>query len=431
MKSKTITPMQALHDPHAACPATTEALLLEAIRLWSEPDEAPEVPPETVLRRFLAAPETLTPDLVEQIRRSINCARALERLRRATVAEPAAFDAAFLARLRQAMPAAGSRAASGSPADAAGAPPVDGPRPAAAQIWTTGSRVEHWSGERFGWRWTFRPPTVVLVDDGREMPWDDTVFRAVPLTPEPLWPSHMVAEDEVTLAVPGAGTFVAHLWLNYPVSACQLAACLGTLPEREREVLDVGLAAVAEGLPLMPADRAGAPLDPRFDSDTLLERERLHACAAWLPATADSRREWWETRIGKYAEQPIPFPERAVIRWTRKRASPQPEESVTALAALDACIVPNATAVYAVATCAVTVQVTLETDGAHCAFLVLDATGTPSPALDGAVVCTPCGVSEPFQRGHARLAVRHVADGFRIRRPDGTFAELSAEGEMA
>lgn len=267
--------------------------LSEAIRLWPHPDEAPEVPPESVLRSFLADPGSVDADLAEQIRSSPNCARILESLRRQP--EPAfrSEHTVFFDQLRRITSGAGTKRSETNAIAPCEAPRRKGKR--FGTVWTTRGAVELWTGERMARRFTYRPLTVVIVQEASEMPWDDTLYRAIPLTPALVWPDDWLASDELRLSLPGVDRFAAHLWLEYPVSGCQLDRCLGQLPTCECDNLKVGLAALGEGLPLTPDEGGGGLLDPERDTEILLERERLHACAAWLAATADARREWWET----------------------------------------------------------------------------------------------------------------------------------------
>ena len=55
-----------------------EALRL-SLRLWPDPTDAPDVPPDSVLLDFVKHPHLVKPvELQEQIRKSINCRRAID-----------------------------------------------------------------------------------------------------------------------------------------------------------------------------------------------------------------------------------------------------------------------------------------------------------------------------------------------------------------
>jgi hypothetical protein len=97
-----------------------------------------------------------------------------------------------------------------------------------------------------------------------------------------------MAEDEILVSVPERGEFVAHLWLNYPVADAHLESYLGEITAEDAENVQVALPAFAEGLPLTNEERAGLPLDPALDSETLRLRRQLHGRASYLSATVDA-----------------------------------------------------------------------------------------------------------------------------------------------
>lgn len=418
MKNENLT----LQDDNRA----REQACRESIRLWPNPEAAPDVPPENVLRRFLEAPDDLAPDLAEQIRRSPNCRRALDRL---AVSESdggadAVLDAEFCQKLRETLVDSVKQQA-----DKDGEQSVTEPKASFApaefgQIWTTRSEVEIWDGERLGRRWTFSPPSVLVVRQAREMPWDDSVLRVVPVTPSALWPEEWIADDEMSPRLPGVDSFVAHLWLNYPMSRCQLAGYLGVLPEEGIEALRLGLAALDEGLPIPPDEQGGLPLDPIWDADVILERERLHTRAAWLSATADARRLWYEDRA-----QISTVPERVPIPVGFRKV--EYEEPEYELAAQAKHLAKSTTAKYEVEGTDLTVKLMLETNGKYVDVLVLDTAGEPSTAMDGSIVTMPAEAPVPVSDGEARIPVGALREGFRMRTPDGSFVVLHSQEEAA
>ncbi len=406
---------------------STMQKLSEAIRLWPRPDEAPEVPPEAVLHRFLNDPASIEPDLAAQIRSSPNCARALETLRRQPEVKAGKQTFRFFEQLRTISAAAKTDdrpgsvpwAASGQ-RDSAVAEPgglYTAPTKATRQVgsvWTTRKNVEIWTGAKMAHRFTYRPLTVALVQEAREMPWDDTLYRAIPLTPTLVWPNDWLASDELQLNLPGVDRFAAHLWLEYPVSGCQLDRCLGQLPESERENLEFGLTAYREGLPLPPDEGGGRTLEPEQDTEILLERERLHACAAWLAATADARREWWESR----PEGSVTMPKRTCFTFPREYVREQALAAATPIAAY-------AESEFVLSNTGMTLLITLDTDKTNVSCSIYDSKDNPSTSLDGAVITTPDGVSPSFKEGQTRLPLAWISQGFRFRLPNGDYISLT------
>ena len=393
--------------------ANTGALqsLDQAMRLWPDPYEAPEVPSKAILRKFLLDPVKLEKDLVDQIKGSINCTRALEQLRRPAeyASKPDWMTDELAANLKHTL-ANGQPAKKSKPtADASFGHREFG------QIWHSCSEVERWTGSEIAHRWTFRPLDVILVSSAIDMPWDDTIFRAVAVSHAELWPSDMQADDEITITLPDGGRFVVHLWLDYPISACQLAHRIGTLANTECTRLKIGTTAIEEGLALAPRDGAGLPLDPVQDRATMQARQRLHACASWLSATADARRKWAESQTHHAV-----IPNRTLIQF------PSLQREELALAAADTTSGKVATQAYEIVGHTLRLKVEASAASEDCAFVVYGVDDTPSDSLDGVVVTTASFVSKPFIHGQTAVPRHAMEGGVRLRSPDGSFVELRA-----
>jgi hypothetical protein len=278
--------------------ASLDAALERAQRLWPNPFEAPDVPPRELLEAFRRGPEHLPQDMRDwlpaQIKQSVNCQLALEVLK--TEEDPGhilhplispAEDARlamtaweeFKARHRvaheQPMEAAVLRDAPAVPPHTI---PLGSPEePAVDQIWTTKGDVEIFNGRRPEPRRVWLPMNVLLAE-GPIQDRGETLWRAMPCTPLEVWGEENVGDSEAVVNVPVEGEYVVHFRLEYPVSARQLHACIGT-------VEDSGI---------VPGN---APTTPELE----LERERVLECAAWLSATADAQR----TRAEASVEPPM------------------------------------------------------------------------------------------------------------------------------
>ncbi len=167
-------------------------------------------------------------------------------------------------------------------------------KPEFGQLWATKSEVEVLDGRRWTTQRIEMACDAMILEGPIETPFDDTIFRAAACTPALAWPVSWQTDRDVRVTVPGLGDYVVHLWLEYPVSQDQLAACLGNVTDADAENLEIGRVAVAEGLPLTSQERAGLPLHDKRDGDLLLELENLQERADSLDATATTRRLWVE-----------------------------------------------------------------------------------------------------------------------------------------
>jgi len=287
-------------------------LMEEARRLWPDPGDAPEVPPEHVLRQYLRAPDSLDDDdLVAQIEESVNCRRALEFLRMESTDQPwrnlissvkdtevSRVDMEWIETVR-----AGTRPQPNPPSSTPGSVS----EPEIGQIWTTKSRIEISRDHKIRYRHTFLPPRVVIVEgpfsfDSGDI--SDTFFRCIPLTPDLLWENRL-ADDEALVSLPAGEQAAAHLWLERPVSEDQLERCFGKLDTDQAGRLRQARTAFARNEPIPPELGGGRKLSLPDDADTLLERERLHEIASFLCATTDARREEaeWQAQLKALDEE--------------------------------------------------------------------------------------------------------------------------------
>jgi len=271
-------------------------LLSDSHRLWPNPWGAPEVPPASILQRYATGLLASHDPLSRQIQESPNCARALRLLEIGKEDDPLTglvrspwsgehpglpFDS--LPARRRGFTAALRMDLQGRPEDA---PDIIG------QVWTTSGAVELADSEIISERQTWMPHPVLVIDEVRHTD-NDYFCRAVACSPVSLWPEDWLGPDEILVALRDGSPWIAHLWLEYPVSTSQLQGLVGSLNEESAENLQVAVGARKQGLPLTSEENAGPPLQSE-DDEILLERERLHKIAAWLCGTADARRVAWE-----------------------------------------------------------------------------------------------------------------------------------------
>lgn len=249
-----------------------------SLELWPDPFEAPDVPGRETLRLYLESPSLLAEGLFAQISESIHCQRALEFLaegdevpeREDTWLTTAAHD--IIAHQSTSTPITESPPAS----------PIPDRFPEPGLLFSTKSEVDFWDGEKLTIRRTYHPLTVLILTPEITLPWKDAIFRAVACTPADFWPQDWRAEDEILISTSDGREYIAHLWLEYPVSLSQLEGLIGELsdiPLQEDGSLD-----------LTSFSSAGESLHPLLDASIFLERDRLHERAAFLGATAQARR---------------------------------------------------------------------------------------------------------------------------------------------
>jgi len=404
----------------------------KAIRLWPDASDAPEVPPESVLLQYLNDRIQLDPDLCDQIEGSVNCQRELEFLRQRKIIGPPALDAATRAFFDSLPTPDASEIAdvSSSKCEQPESPPQN--HRVRGQVWSTNSRVEHWTGEQFVNRWTYLPCDVLLVSDGEFLRESlDTVYDAVPLSAAELWPPDLRCNEDISIEVPVLGDVVAHLWLKTKVSGIQLASYLGDASKKELQRVDRAIQPVcsANSAARKRNTKAAAIEDevlPKFTAEVAWERERLQACAKWLNVAADTYASYGKS----LAQKCIKFPPAA------RPVSREPVETELEMAAGTRRTVPSVC--FSAESLGLKIVIEHESTAPdsgktwpHSCLAVYDydASKNPSRKLDKAVVTTCCGNSEPIKGGQTRFPTHWLADGFRIRRPDGSFVVLTNSGE--
>ncbi len=290
--------------------ALLDAALERSQRLWPDPFEAPEVPPRDLLEAYRRGPEHL-PEKVRgwlpaQIAQSVNCQRAVEMLR--AEGDPGHVLHPLISseeERRLALPNLKSQISNlrSEAARRSAEEPVDTLRESPApenlepeisnlesrvapeidQVWTTKADVQIFNGQNLEPRRVWRPMNVLLAE-GPIRDAGETIWRAMPCTPLWVWGEENVGDSEAVVNVPGAGDYVVHFRLEYPVSARQLHACIG----------------VAEDRDFAPGN---APSTPELE----LERERVVEFAAWLSATADARRALreWQADMEEQEQQDV------------------------------------------------------------------------------------------------------------------------------
>ena len=224
-------------------PARLSPAYARSLELWPDPFDASEVPPPGILHAWKQG-GIRDADLSAQIGGSVDCGRALLV---AELLEPESpeDDAGVLPALRPEGPA-------------------QNPKP--GELWTTRRAVEAFvDGVPHCRRWTFSPVSVLLLN-GPHAAANDRVWRAIAVSS--LWPEDERNASDIPVEAAGA-TFIAHRWLEYPVSESQLHACIGIVSGET-------LASLEKAEPVMPEES--------------VEIARLLARCAFLPATADARR---------------------------------------------------------------------------------------------------------------------------------------------
>jgi len=246
-----------------------EALAAEYARemfLWEDPFDAPSVPDEPLLKEFAENQEAVEADLAGQIRRDLNCGRALDRVKfgkYGIVKSENMISEEDFHKILESVPAAESRLV-----------PAENPEkrtyfPRKGDIFYTRSKlpvVDENGNSSF--IYTFKPCAVLLLDDGEKKPWNDKVFRCAVVTP-----------DYMGDAVEGQDTdlkngWILHKWLSYPVSIYQLDCTkkAGTV----KDIDDIAEIVEKYSVSNEEMTRCGR------------EERRLRAMAEYVPVTADT-----------------------------------------------------------------------------------------------------------------------------------------------
>ena len=402
--------------------------LTDAIRLWPDPFDAPDVPDRETLGAYLDNPTGADPDLAEQLRESVNARRALEALRVERGDHPASdllesiplgqVDAepdwgALTARLNALLP---QQKGTLLPPRFSEADRFLQPQP--GQVWLTTDAVQVWQEGRLVRRRTNEVPLALITESADRMENGDDVARGVAVSPAAHWPDGWIASDEIRVTTDRQDPYVAHVWLEYPISRRQLLRPLAVLDEASLENLLVAVRARQQGLPLTEDERCGRTLDARADAPVLLERERLAVRASWLGATAQSLRLAAEAAAGGQAAAPSEEG-RVLVDWLRAEDAHEEKDGFRLAAADERRAAPARTASFKVAGADAELELSLDTDGERVSFLVFGADGRFSPVLDGAVVEAAGKDSPPFSGGMTNMPKADLACGFSIRRTAG------------
>ena len=264
-------------------PARLSPAYARSLELWPDPFDAPEVPSPGILHAWKQG-GIRDADLSAQIAGSVDCGRAL------LVAELLEPESPEVAGVLPALRPEG---------------PAQHPKP--GELWTTRRAVEAFVDDvPHCRRWTFSPVSVLLLN-GPHAGDDDRLWRAVAVSS--LWPEDERNASDIPVEAAGA-TFIAHRWLEYPVSESQLHACIGTVSGET-------LASLEKAEPVIPEES--------------VEIARLLAKCAFLPATADARRlqrEWWteQAELLGLAYEPVSSGDRQSVPARRLFRSTRPVE---------------------------------------------------------------------------------------------------------
>ena len=240
--------------------------------LWDDPFEAPSVPDESVLAKFVEKSDSIESDLADQIRNDLNCKRALDRVK---------FEKFGV--FKNTMPLS----------DLGGIPevlsePVQNPGfdghtetvvslPVKGDIFYTKSKLKVFDdarGKNYN-IYTFLPQAVLIISDVKRKPWGTKMFRCAVVTPD--FAGGAVEGQDMDL---GNG-WILHKWLCYPVSFEQFD--FGRKVGRVENI-----------------DKIADEVNSYFFSENKMKRygreeRRLLAKADYLPAMADAdvaRAEW-------------------------------------------------------------------------------------------------------------------------------------------
>lgn len=237
------------------------------INLWDDPFDAPSVPDESLLKEFVENAETVETDLADQIRRDLNCRRALDRVKfekYGIIKSENMISEEDFHKMLESLPAAENKLVLDKNLGKKTYFPRKG------DIFYTQSKlpvVDENGGTSFVY--TFKPCAVLLLDDGEKMPWNDKVFRCAVVTPD--YMGKAVEGQDMDLK----NGWILHKWLSYPVSIYQLD-CTKKM-ETVKDIDDI-----AEIVEEYSVSDEGMT---RYGKD----EKRLMAMAEYVPVTADTR----------------------------------------------------------------------------------------------------------------------------------------------
>lgn len=385
----------------------------EARRLWPDPLDAPEVPPEGVLRSFLKDPDAVEQDLADQIRESLNCRRALEKIEIEDGNHPwsdfitAGEKTPFPDLSRLVIPK-GRQVP--QPVKLPGTGEV---APCFGQVWHTSPNVKIFRDGKIIDRKTFLPPVVIIVEDGVNVGYD-TIFRAIPVSPVELWPNSWLGDDELLVKIPGLGEYAAHIWLEYPLSIEQLQGYRSILDKTEQVKLHKSLVLFREQGFVARELGGGRILEPATDDRIILERDRLQERASYLCATADANR--------KYRAWTIETKLIAILTLPRLKMAAASDRELPV------------EYWHRVPKYEVDVRITLNEEVNIAEVEILDYTGNPSKTLDGSEIVLAGNKSVPIREGRATVRMEDLQDinkSEAIRASNGDFIQLESRPDDA
>jgi hypothetical protein len=248
-------------------------------RLWPYPFDAHDVPDFGILRSYLENSDSIEDeDLVFHMENSVNCLRALEHLAEGPKfedQEPAEDSKASFERVLELMksipkPENESSAEESPPFECDGAPRQ-------FLLYKTKDKTPVLVDGKPRHSYNFDPPVILLVSDGMDSgaKVGETLFRAIPASFADEYPVNQMDVDQIKISLKDGRKVVLHLDLNFPVSNEQLDEAVGELRDSHQEKVRVGVAAVLQGIPLMPADGAGIGPSDEMAEVMELERERM------------------------------------------------------------------------------------------------------------------------------------------------------------
>jgi hypothetical protein len=258
-------------------------------RLWPYPFDAHDVPDFAILNSWLD--DSLEDeDLKFHIENSVNCIRAVQLLLEESEEEKqeptedtkASFEQVL--KLMKSVPYADKKSEAEEiiKFDYAGSPRQ-------FLLYSTKGKIPVLSDGNKRHIFDFDPSMVLIVNDGKESEAkeEETIFRGVPASFAEDYPVNQMDSDEILVSLQDGQEIVLHLYLNYPLSNEQLEEALGVVREADEEKVRVGISAVLQGIPLMPADGAGIGPSEEMAEIVALERERIAERTQTLAAFAD------------------------------------------------------------------------------------------------------------------------------------------------
>ena len=258
-------------------------------RLWPYPFDAHDVPDFAILNSWLD--DSLEDeDLKFHIENSVNCIRAVQLLLEESEEEKqeptedtkASFEQVL--KLMKSVPYADKKSEAEEiiKFDYTGSPRQ-------FLLYSTKGKIPVLSDGNKRHIFDFDPSMVLIVNDGKESEAkeEETIFRGVPANFAEDYPVNQMDSDQILVSLQNGQEIVLHLYLNFPLSNEQLEEALGVLRKADEEKVRVGISAVLQGIPLMPADGAGIGPSEEMAEIVALERERIAERTQTLAAFAD------------------------------------------------------------------------------------------------------------------------------------------------